>query len=115
MGQEEKTSSLALMTPAQIVADPLEFTRWWQTRRPANRDQAIKKAALEAGLIFTGGMLIWLTEKGRVHQARARPSRPSFTCPLCQRVSHNPNDVRHRFCAVCGHVDDVIEKRRYGL
>lgn len=24
-----------------------------------------------------------------------------FTCPKCRKVSHNPNDVRERFCGAC--------------
>lgn len=26
---------------------------------------------------------------------------PSFTCPRCQRTSHNPSDVDHGYCGAC--------------
>ncbi len=26
---------------------------------------------------------------------------PSFTCPRCGAVSHNPNDIRERYCGRC--------------
>jgi hypothetical protein len=25
----------------------------------------------------------------------------SFTCPICKRTSHNPNDEFHRHCGAC--------------
>jgi hypothetical protein len=25
----------------------------------------------------------------------------SYTCPRCGRTSHNPNDVRERYCGAC--------------
>lgn len=28
-------------------------------------------------------------------------ARPSITCPRCGRTSHNPIDVRERYCGVC--------------
>jgi hypothetical protein len=34
------------------------------------------------------------------------PAPTSFTCPRCQRVSHHPKDVEHRFCVICGFADD---------
>lgn len=34
---------------------------------------------------------------------------PGFTCPDCGTVSHNPNDVRQRYCARCHFfVDDPL-------
>jgi hypothetical protein len=34
-------------------------------------------------------------------------ARPSFTCPRCQAVSYNPNDIRERYCGRCHvFVDD---------
>lgn len=34
--------------------------------------------------------------------------RPAFTCPICGRVSHNPHDLRWRYCDACKvFVDDV--------
>lgn len=26
---------------------------------------------------------------------------PSFKCPSCRRVSHNPTDARERYCGAC--------------
>lgn len=26
---------------------------------------------------------------------------PGYTCPRCGRTSHNPNDVRERYCGAC--------------
>lgn len=28
-------------------------------------------------------------------------NRPSFTCPDCQSVSHNPEDARNSYCGRC--------------
>lgn len=34
---------------------------------------------------------------------------PSFTCPRCGRTSHNPNDVRERYCGNCHlFTDDIL-------
>ena len=66
------------MTPAEIIASPTAFNEWWQTRQPANQDEAIKKAAEDAGLIFTGNRgLIWLTANGRALRLRAHVPRLS--------------------------------------
>jgi Zn ribbon nucleic-acid-binding protein len=35
------------------------------------------------------------------------PPPPSITCPKCRRVSYNANDIRHRFCAVCGYHAEI--------
>jgi hypothetical protein len=36
---------------------------------------------------------------------------PSFTCPRCDAVSHNPNDARERYCGRCHvFVDDAEER-----
>jgi hypothetical protein len=33
---------------------------------------------------------------------------PSFTCPFCGALSHNPNDARERYCGRCHRfVDDA--------
>lgn len=40
--------------------------------------------------------------------------RPSFTCPFCARISHNPHDVRERYCASCHvFVDDEQSVRAF--
>ncbi len=32
-----------------------------------------------------------------------------ITCPKCGRTSHNPGDVRHRFCGACHqYYDEMI-------
>jgi hypothetical protein len=32
----------------------------------------------------------------------------TFTCPVCERVSHNPTDRAHRYCGACHlYVDDI--------
>jgi hypothetical protein len=36
------------------------------------------------------------------------PDPDPFTCPLCARISYNPHDAAHRFCGVCGFVDDKL-------
>lgn len=28
-------------------------------------------------------------------------SEPSFTCPVCHRTSHHPEDVKHGYCGNC--------------
>lgn len=30
----------------------------------------------------------------------------SFTCPRCQAVSYNPNDIRERYCGRCHQFAD---------
>lgn len=34
----------------------------------------------------------------------------TYTCPTCQRTSHNPNDARHKYCAYCNRF--ATEERR---
>ena len=35
---------------------------------------------------------------------------PSFRCPCCGMVSHNSNDVKHRYCGAChAFVDDPLQ------
>lgn len=36
--------------------------------------------------------------------------RPSITCPKCGRTSHNPNDVRERYCGNCHQYHDTMGK-----
>ena len=33
-------------------------------------------------------------------QTRKRTS-PSVTCPLCERISYHPEDIKHRYCGHC--------------
>ena len=35
---------------------------------------------------------------------------PVFICPICLRWSYNPNDAKHRYCGVCGFVDEPFDK-----
>lgn len=35
---------------------------------------------------------------------------PSYRCGLCQRVSHNPNDLAERYCSCCGSEDGLLPK-----
>jgi ribosomal protein S27AE len=32
---------------------------------------------------------------------KERASCPTFTCPVCGMVSHNPNDLRYGYCGNC--------------
>lgn len=36
-------------------------------------------------------------------EGHPKPAQPSITCPKCGRTSYNPNDIRERFCGVCGY------------
>lgn len=39
---------------------------------------------------------------------------PSFTCPNCQTISYNPNDIAQRYCGAChAFVDDAPGADRY--
>lgn len=41
--------------------------------------------------------------------AHVRPSPPkSITCPQCGRTSHNPNDVREKYCGNCHQYHDTM-------
>jgi len=31
--------------------------------------------------------------------------KPSYTCPVCKRTSHNPSDIRERYCGACHRHD----------
>lgn len=31
----------------------------------------------------------------------------TFTCPKCNRVSHNPNDARERYCGACNEFFNI--------
>lgn len=33
---------------------------------------------------------------------------PSITCPQCGMTSHNPNDVRERYCGNCHQYHDTM-------
>jgi hypothetical protein len=48
--------------------------------------------------------------RGRAAQAAVDAIvRPSITCPVCQRVSYNPNDVAQQYCGFCHrfHMDHL--------
>jgi len=32
----------------------------------------------------------------------------SITCPQCGRTSHNPNDVREKYCGACHQYHDTM-------
>lgn len=36
----------------------------------------------------------------------------SITCPRCGRTSHNPHDVRHRYCGACHAYQDHLVQAR---
>ena len=59
-------------------------------------------------------MLGHFTQSPNVTNLLAAPAiraTMSFTCPICGRVSHHPEDERRRFCGVCGFVDDPRRMR----
>jgi hypothetical protein len=35
----------------------------------------------------------------------------SITCPQCGRTSHNPNDVRERYCGYCHQYHDTMSRK----
>ena len=39
----------------------------------------------------------------------------SVTCPKCLRTSHNPNDIKHLFCGICGFWDEIPNTVRIDL
>lgn len=34
-------------------------------------------------------------------QKAIEPLAETFTCPMCQRTSRHPEDVKHRYCGAC--------------
>jgi Zn ribbon nucleic-acid-binding protein len=51
-------------------------------------------------------------EQAHIRATLAGATRPPpFTCPLCQRASWHPDDAKHRYCGVCGFVDDPVDKQ----
>jgi hypothetical protein len=39
-----------------------------------------------------------------------------FTCPICGRVSYNPNDEKYRYCGACHlFVDDFAPSAQVGF
>jgi hypothetical protein len=60
------------------------------------------------------GANVWYLRKllsGKVPQSSQEEHRntgavPSFTCPHCRATSHNPTDVRERYCGRCNHFCD---------
>lgn len=36
----------------------------------------------------------------------------SITCPQCGRTSHNPNDVREKYCGYCHQYHDTMDLRK---
>lgn len=50
---------------------------------------------IHKGLVFCQGhFTLWRQAQDLMH---------GFTCPRCGRVSHNPNDIRERYCGACGN------------
>ncbi len=45
---------------------------------------------------------------GAAIEAAILPSPLSISCPKCGLTSYNLNDVRARYCAVCGFHEDLI-------
>jgi len=43
-----------------------------------------------------GELCSWCAEEVAVW-----PAPTSYTCPRCGRTSYNPNDRKHRYCAIC--------------
>jgi hypothetical protein len=41
--------------------------------------------------------------------------QPYIVCPKCGMVSHNPNDVRERYCGNCHAFHDDLLRDRSGL
>jgi ribosomal protein L37AE/L43A len=35
------------------------------------------------------------------HERWKARNSTKFQCPECKRISHNPNDLKNRFCANC--------------
>lgn len=67
----------------------------------------VKDAAGEISLYDIHVDGVWIGSRRTMAQcqqavANLTPMAPSITCPRCQRVSYNPNDIRERFCGVCG-------------
>jgi hypothetical protein len=54
-------------------------------------------AAGDTGAASSGGMAPPTARGG----AGPRAPAGSFTCPVCGRVSHHPEDVRHGYCGAC--------------
>ena len=75
---------------AQLIE---EFSRLEQRRRQI---RAILDGLTDAQLDAIAGLVATL-----VQSELDRPSR--YVCPSCGAVSHNPNDLKHRYCARCGH------------
>ena len=54
-------------------------------------------------MAFVAGA-IWAADA--LGQARGAPLS-TFTCSTCGRVSHNPNDVKWRYCGACHEFENV--------
>lgn len=40
----------------------------------------------------------------------AEPEPPAFVCPFCARPSWSKQDAEHRYCKVCGFVDEPFDR-----
>lgn len=43
----------------------------------------------------------WRPTDDEIAKTLGPPPSPSFTCPECGSVSHNPDDVRNGYCGHC--------------
>lgn len=48
-----------------IVADPVRFAAWWQSREPEHLDRKILEAAIAAHLVVRAAGMISLTSTGK--------------------------------------------------
>jgi protein-arginine kinase activator protein McsA len=46
-----------------------------------------------------------------IDDAAAYEAEHSITCPQCGMTSHNPNDVRERYCGNCHQYHDTMGRR----
>lgn len=68
--------------------------------------QAVAKLRTADDLVSDAELadVLWAALTARASRLRRlyrRPGQPSITCPSCGMTSHNPNDVRYRYCGNC--------------
>lgn len=97
-GNDQGFALILLATVAQILEHYPEDVRPYQLERdfPKYQFKPIYRDAC------------W----GKLQQMAGIEQSPSITCPECDRVSYNPNDILNRYCRSCHQYHDIMAMQK---
>lgn len=88
-----------------LVLVPLMAWVTWQ-RIALTRSTARARAAAEKG--HMQAMMLMFDLQRQQSGGVVSVSREATICPQCSQVSHNPNNVKHRYCGACHQFYDQM-------